>query len=226
MGYLLIGLSSTSAPRVPRGDPRPCAAGRGHCDEPGGPRRYNVRGDLGAGAQNRAARALLRRMNMRQHGRIVGGGAIAGVAGGIVIAIVLLVPVLLRGGEVWPGLKSAAAPVLGARALAPGFDGAAVALGITCHLAVAIVWGIAFALLAAGMSRRATLLFGAFWGLVVWFGMHGIVLPVWHLGALERAPLIPELIAHVAFGLAVAAAYLPFQRPRRYYTPDVSLPVT
>jgi len=164
---------------------------------------------------------------MRQHGRIVGGGAVAGLVGGIVIAIVMLVPVALRGADIWAALKAAAVPLLGARALASGFEAPAVALGVACHFAVAIAWGIAFALLAAGLSRVGTLMFGAFWGLVVWFGMHGIVLPVLHLAAFARGPIIPELVAHIAFGLAVGAAYLPFQRQRRFYvSPDDPHPAT
>jgi hypothetical protein len=148
---------------------------------------------------------------------------IAGAIGGVAISLLLIVAALARHQDVWIVFKGAAAPFLGERAARPGLDPGAVALGVLCHLAVSIVWGVLFAALFYGLSRGATLVAGALWGLFVWFGMYYVVLP---FAGLERMAQQPHpgmtILAHVVFGLAVAIGFLPFQRTR----PHLSGPIT
>jgi hypothetical protein len=144
---------------------------------------------------------------------MVGGGAIAGGIGGLVISLMMLAVRAGRGEDPWIGMKVAAYPFLRDRVLAPGFDGAAVALGLVDHLAVSAIWGILFALLAFGLTRLATIGFGAAWGLIAMFVMTYLVLPLAGCLRVEDAmPVGPSVLSHVAFGVATALAFLPFQR--------------
>jgi hypothetical protein len=144
------------------------------------------------------------------------GGFVAGaIAGGALLLYVgLASPVV--GFDVWLGPKIAAAPWLGARVLAPGFDPTALVLGLACHFAVAGLWGMLFGAFFYGATPGSTVALGALWGALVWLAMFYLVLPLFGVGQL--ATLIPAGAAafqHTLFGLALAAAYLPFQRARR-----------
>jgi len=109
--------------------------------------------------------------------------------------------------------KVAAYPFLGTRVLSPGFDAAACALGLLAHFAVSIVWGLLFAGVAFGLSRWATLGFGAVWGLLVLFVMVYLVLPLAGAMRLEDVMAVrPAILEHVTFGVAVGLGFLPFQR--------------
>ena len=143
----------------------------------------------------------------------LGGGAVAGVFGGLVIELLLLARSAALHGDLWRSLKFGAYPFLGARAIAPGFDAGPVVLGLACHLGVSAVWGMLFALLAFGMSRLATVAAGAIWGVVVWAVMYHVVLPLVGAGRVVKgAPVGGAILEHVVFGLAVAVGFLPFQR--------------
>jgi hypothetical protein len=145
--------------------------------------------------------------------RMIGGGALAGAIGGLVISLLMLALRGVRGEDPWVGLKVAGYPFLHDRVLRPGFDGGAVLLGLADHLAVSAVWGILFALLAFGLARWATVGFGAAWGLIAMFVMTYLVLPI--AGCLrveESMPVGRSVLGHVAFGVAMALAFLPFQR--------------
>lgn len=156
-------------------------------------------------------------------GRALGGGVVAGVIGGVVIALVMLVAALAKGQDIWPGFKGAAAPFIGERAMQPGFDAGAVVLGVVCHFAVSIVWGVLFAAVFYGLSRGATVAAGVLWGVVVWLGMFYIVLPIAGLPQVARSePIAMAIISHVIFGLSVAIGFLPFQHPRPHAAPPAT----
>ena len=140
------------------------------------------------------------------------GGAVGGLVAGLVLMLYMLGGALLQGREVWPLLKGAAAPLLGARALQPGFDPPALLLGLLCHLAVAVAWGILFGIVFWGASRAATLWGGLAWGVVVWLAMYFVVLPTVGMGEYSlNAPIAPALATHLVFGVSLAIAFLPFQ---------------
>lgn len=146
---------------------------------------------------------------------ILGGGAVAGVVGGIVVSVLMFIMAAARGQNLWVGAKMGAYPFLRDRVMAPGFDAGAVVLGLVDHFAVSIIWGILFALVAFGLSRRATIGAGAVWGIVVWFAMCYAVLPIVGAGALVRGMLVRgAIVEHVVFGLGVGLGFLPFQRAR------------
>ncbi|HUJ60626.1 MAG TPA: DUF6789 family protein [Kofleriaceae bacterium] len=144
--------------------------------------------------------------------RAITGGVIAGLIGGAVLELYLLGIALLHGADVWPIVKAAAAPLLGARAQHGGFDLASVVIGLTCHFAVAIAWAVVFALMIYGISRPATVLAGIAWGVMVWAIMYIAVLPLLGLGQLaSAAPTGRAVLAHMVYGLAIGVGFVPFQ---------------
>jgi hypothetical protein len=142
----------------------------------------------------------------------VKGGALAGLAGGVVLTLFMLTMSAASGRDPWSAIKGAGAPFLGARAMVPGWDATAVLLGVLGHLAVSVVWGVLFGLLFFGLSRAATIVAGIFWGLVVWIGMYYVLLPILGLERMvAEAPVGRSIAYHVIFGLLVAVAFLPSQ---------------
>jgi hypothetical protein len=144
--------------------------------------------------------------------RVLGGGAAAGVLGGVFIAAILVVMNLMQGRGFWAAFKGAGAPFLGERAMQPGFDAVAVLVGALCHFAISIGWGILFAALVYGVSRGATVALGIAWGVVVWLGMYYVVLPLAGLGEMASAsPVGLAVLNHLVFGLGVGLGFAPYQ---------------
>lgn len=142
------------------------------------------------------------------HNTIV-GGVVAGSVAAAALTSMMTIMSLARGNDPWYGMKGAAAPFIGERAMGGGFDFAAVSLGLTCHLLVSMAWGLGFAFLFDGMRKGVTLVAGLVWGFVVWIGMFYIVLPMVGLAQMTvEAPVGRTIAYHLFFGLAVAASYL------------------
>jgi hypothetical protein len=145
--------------------------------------------------------------------RAAGGGALAGLLSGLVLAVVLVMINVSSGGSLWTPLKFAGAPLLGERAMMPGFDAVGVLVGVGTHLAVSAFWGLTFGVVFFGGSRGLTLLAGLAWGFVVWLVMHFGVMPLVGLGAAARqSPYGIAILEHLLFGVVLAVAFLPFQR--------------
>jgi hypothetical protein len=151
--------------------------------------------------------------NSTEAKQAIKGGAVAGLIGGAVITVFLTALVLIKGGDVWSNVfKGAAAPFLGAAATRPGFDAGPVMLGALIHFAISIGCGIAFGVLAYGLSKPMTLLASLAFGIVVWLGMYYVALPLAGLGDMAReTPIANAIITHLVFGLAVGVGFLPFQ---------------
>lgn len=144
----------------------------------------------------------------RAHNTIV-GGVVAGSIAAAALTAMMTIMSLARGNDPWYGMKGAAAPLIGERAMGGGFDFAAVSLGLTCHLLVSMAWGLGFAFLFDGMRKGVTLVAGLVWGFVVWIGMFYIVLPMVGLAQMTvEAPVGRTIAYHLFFGLAVAASYV------------------
>ncbi len=142
------------------------------------------------------------------------GGAVAGLVGGLTLGLFVLIVAIWQHGYLWVPFKFPAAPLLGERVLAPGFDPLAIVLGLLVHAVVSIGWGVAFAFLAYGLPRRTTLLAGALFGILVWIGMFYLVLPILDLSYLAaQVPVALAILEHVLFGFAAGAAFVSFQRP-------------
>jgi hypothetical protein len=158
--------------------------------------------------------------------RALGGGIVAGIVAGLVLAAFLIVMNLIKGDDVWVAAKMAGAPFLGERAMQPGFDAVAILVGVLCHMAVSIGWGVGFGLLFYGLSRGTTVAMGAIWGVVSWLVMFYVVLPIAGVPEIaEGMPIGMAIFEHVLFGVVLAVAFLPYQRRIVHPYPRVSQPV-
>lgn len=157
--------------------------------------------------------------NPNEGDRCVIGGAVGGLVGGFALVVFGVAYALVNGVDAWPAVKAAALPLYGMRVFAPGFDFFPVLIGLSNHFAISMIWGAVFAVLAYGLPRMATLVAAFAWGLVVWFGMHFVVLRLFGWGDVARsAPIGLALFQHLLFGLAMGIGFLPFQRP--YVVPE------
>ncbi len=148
-------------------------------------------------------------------GHAAKGGVVAGLIAGVVMAAFMLIVAAANGGSGWMALKGPSVPFLGRDVMTPGFAAGPVILGVIIHFAIACFWGVLFSWIAYGMRRGATLAAGLAWGLVVWFCMFYIALPIVGMGDIARAaPVGLSIIEHLVFGLALAAGFLPYQRVR------------
>lgn len=141
------------------------------------------------------------------------GGVIAGIFAGIVVSLYGIFATLAVGLDPWLMLKTPALPLLGERARVHGFDAAVVLVGLLVHFAISAAWGALFGVIVYRATLAKTLVFGLVYGLLVWIVMYSAVLPAVGLGELARsAPMVPAIVQHLIFGLALAVGFLPFQR--------------
>lgn len=150
--------------------------------------------------------------NQAQTMRALKGGVVAGLVSGAFMSVFLAVMNAIQGRDVLQGLKFPGVPLLGRRALEPGFDHVAIVVGVFDHLTVSMFWGVTFAVLFFGLSKGMTLLAGVFWGILVWIGMLYVALPLLGFPAGGRGPVAMAIFEHVLFGVVLAAAFLPHQR--------------
>src|SRR5688572_22917703 len=129
---------------------------------------------------------------------VVKGAIVAGLVSGGTLTAMMTVMSALRGKDIWFGMKGTAAPILGDVAMTPGFHPVAVPLGLALHFYISIGWALAFAALFYGLSKKATVVAGAFWGVVVWLGMYYVVLPLVGLASMrDGAPVSRAIAYHV-----------------------------
>jgi hypothetical protein len=170
--------------------------------------------------QEAAMEATMNRVN---RSRSLAGGVFAGIIGGLVLSAILVGMAVWEGRDIWQAMKGAGLPFMDERATLPGFDLVPVLVGLAVHFGISIAWGLAFAILFFGASKAGTVALGAAWGLVVWVVMYYVVLQLAGLGEIARAtPLGQAILLHVVFGLAIAMAFLPYQRPRRQREPTLA----
>jgi len=150
------------------------------------------------------------------------GGAIAGVGGGIAMAVVAAIISQGMGGDIWLESKQIAAVVYGPLAIAePGFVFGPVVVGTLLHLIVSAVLGALFGI----MSRRVLqltsefgmpLLTGLVYGMVIWMLAYFVVLPAIDSTLMQTyAPVY--LVQHIVYGLVTGLIY-GWLRPQPYDT--------
>lgn len=134
-------------------------------------------------------------------------GCIAGLAAGSIGMIPVWLLQSSRGVGIIPQMQLAASGVIGIAA----YDGlGGVLLGIVMHFFVSIVPAIAYAFVAWRLPRigRLAWVSGPFLGLVVFFFMGLVVLPLSAFTTPENMPampFVPALLIHMfAFGLPIA----------------------
>jgi len=144
--------------------------------------------------------------------RAARGGAISGAIAGGLLTTMMTGMSIVKGNDVWYGIKGAAAPFLGNRALIPGFDALPVVLGLASHLVVSMAWGVLFGLAVFRLHKGATVAAGILFSFVVWAGMYFVVLPVVGLAHVtHEAPIERVIVYHLVFAVPLSVAFLPFQ---------------
>jgi hypothetical protein len=120
----------------------------------------------------------------------------------------------------WPTVKLAAVLLVGRDvAWSPEFDPLAVVLGGAIELAVAVVWGMVFALLFRGLTRAGTVVAGIAFGFVMW-GVADVAFPALFPAATAPIPMTASLVQQMLAGLALGVGFAPFQAPMRLFLPS------
>ena len=152
---------------------------------------------------------------------IVGlGGAIAGLGGGLAMAVIAALISLSLGHDIWLESKQIAAVVYGQDAVAqPGFVAGPVIVGTVIHLFVSAALGAIFGIVTRRVLRLTSdygvpVLAGLIYGLLVWLIAYFIVLPV--VDPLLRETYAPSFIVqHIVYG-AVTGLLYSWLRPEPY----------
>ena len=149
------------------------------------------------------------------------GGAIAGLAGGVAMAVVAALLSASMGQDIWHEPKRIAAIVYGPAALAAGFDLGPVLLGTLLHLLVSALLGAVFGIVTRrGLHLTSDfgtpIMAGLVYGLLIWMAAYFVVLPLFNPALLEVYP--PAfIIQHVAYGVVLGTVYM-WLRPEPYHS--------
>jgi len=148
------------------------------------------------------------------------GGAIAGLAGGVAMAIVAALLSASMGQDIWHEPKRIAVIVYGPAALASsGFDPGPVLVGSLIHLLVAALLGAIFGIVTRRWLHLTSdfgtpVMAGLVYGLLIWMVAYFAVLPLVNPVLLEvYAPAF--IIQHVVYGVVLGLVYM-WLRPEPY----------
>jgi hypothetical protein len=148
------------------------------------------------------------------------GGALAGLIGGMAMALVAALISLVERQDIWREAKAIASVVLGAQALAQdGFAAVPVLIGTLIHLIISMLLGALFAIVTRRWLQLPSdfgipLLAGLSYGLLVWLIAYFVVLPVVDVWLLESyAPAF--IVQHIVYGSVTGLCYA-WLRPSPY----------
>jgi len=121
-------------------------------------------------------------------GVIVGGG-LAGLLGGILMAIAATIYAGVNGSGAWMPMQMVAATFYGPMAFVAGGD--VIAIGWITHLATASAYGMFFAALTARTrSLVVSFVLGILYGIVLWAFMTYVILQVFDRTMAARVPMM------------------------------------
>jgi hypothetical protein len=148
------------------------------------------------------------------------GGALAGLAGGLAMALVGILISFSLGGDIWLEAKQIAALVYGTSIVKqPGFIAGPVLVGTMLHLLVSAALGALFGIVTHRMLHLTSeygtpLLTGLIYGMLIWMVAYFIVLPFLNPLLLETyAPAF--IFQHLVYG-AVTGLFYRWLRPLPY----------
>jgi hypothetical protein len=152
---------------------------------------------------------------------IVGlGGALAGLGGGLAMAIAGAVISVSLGGDIWLEAKQIAAVLYGPAVVAqPGFVAGPVIVGTLLHLLVSTVLGAIFGIMTRRVLHLTSdfgtpLMAGLIYGMLIWVLGYFVVLPLVNPLLLETyAPAF--VIQHLIYGAVTGLLYT-WLRPQPY----------
>jgi len=150
------------------------------------------------------------------------GGAIAGLAGGVAMAVVAALLSASMGQDIWHESKRIAAIVYGPAALTgPGFDLGPVLVGTLIHLLVSAILGALFGIVTRRLLHLTSdfgtpVMAGLVYGLLIWMVAYFVVLPVLNPALLDvYTPAF--IIQHVTYGVVLGLVYM-WLRPEPYHS--------
>jgi len=148
------------------------------------------------------------------------GGALAGLAGGVAMAVVAALLSASMGQDIWHEPKRIAVIVYGPAALAaPGFDAGPVLVGTLIHLLVSALLGAIFGIVTRRWLHLTSdfgtpVMAGLVYGLLIWMVAYFVALPLFNPALLEvYTPAF--IIQHVAYGVVLGLVYM-WLRPQPY----------
>ena len=137
--------------------------------------------------------------------------AIAGLGGGIAMAVVAALIAISRQGDIWLEAKQIAAVVYGPTAITqPALATNAVLLGTIIHLAASALLGLLFGLLYRMLKLTTdfglALLTGLIYGMLIWLLAYFVFLPQIDSALLET--YVPAyIVQHLVYGLVTGLLY-------------------
>ena len=150
------------------------------------------------------------------------GGALAGLAGGVAMAVVAALLSASMGLDIWHEVKRISAIVYGPAAFAgSGFELEPVLIGTLIHLLVSALLGAIFGIVTRRWLHLTSdfgtpVLAGLIYGLMVWLAAYFVVLPLLNPALLEvYAPAF--IIQHAVYGIVMGLVYM-WLRPQPYET--------
>jgi len=154
------------------------------------------------------------------------GGALAGLGGGLAMAVVAALISLAQGGDIWLEARQIATLVYGGSALSqPGFAAGPVVAGTLLHFLFSALFGAIFGILLRRVFHLPSdvgvpVLAGLIYGFVVWMLAYFVVLPLLSSPLLQSyAPFF--IIQHLVYGV-VTGLLFSWLRPAPYHrsSPD------
>jgi hypothetical protein len=148
------------------------------------------------------------------------GGALAGLAGGLAMALVAALISLVQRQDIWHEAKAIAIVVLGPQAAAQaGFVALPVLIGTLIHLIMAMLLGALFGIVTRRWLHLPSdfgipLVAGLAYGLLIWLIAYFVVLPLVDPWLLESyAPAF--VVQHIVYGSVTGLCYA-WLRPSPY----------
>ena len=138
-------------------------------------------------------------------------GALAGLGGGIAMALVGWLISLSSGSDIWQTPKLIAGAIGGSSTVAPGFEAGPVLLGTIMHFAFSMIMGALFGIvfrraLHLPSSFGLPIVGGLIYGLALWFIAYFMVLPALNSGLLSvYAPAF--IIQNLTYGIVLGIIY-------------------
>ena len=153
----------------------------------------------------------------------LGVGAAGGIVAGIVFAAYeMIASAALMGGEAFfMPLRMIGAILLGPVALDPGYSLLAAGLaGVAVHITLAVLYGMAFAMVTGGLRSAATdILLGAAYGTGLWLFNFYVIAPAAFPWFLDSPPAL-QFIGHSVFFGAVLGWFV---WNRRQHAPTIAV---
>ena len=139
-------------------------------------------------------------------GEIVKAGVVAGIVGGLLMAMIMMIATAAGGMGLLAPLRLIAATFYGKEAMA---GGGALTVGLMVHMMNSMVFGVLFAWIAGRrLAAPQAVMAGVAFGLAIWAVMTFAGLPMLNPMMRERVAVMPVawFIAHLAFGMGVGSA--------------------